>query len=138
MQFVDVALGTTVAEEANALADIFARERMDRTADMNTELSRIGASTRARLSIMSVLVDDNIMFDKHTLFDVLVEAAEKNPNYAKQVKIIYGGNLTPENSDVLFSMENIDGGLVGRCSIDPKSFIKLCHVADQLNCGERE
>ena len=35
------------------------------------------------------------------------------------------------------NMENIDGGLVGRSSIDPQSFIKLCHVADQLNCGEK-
>ena len=64
--------------------------------------------------------------------------SEKISNYAKQVKIIRGDTLMPENSDVLFSMENIDGGLVGRCSIDPKSFIKLCHVADQLNCGEKE
>ncbi len=64
--------------------------------------------------------------------------SEKNSNYVKQVKIIRGSTLTTENSDALFSRENIDVGLVGRCSIDPKSFIKLCHVADQLNCGERE
>ena len=67
----------------------------------------------------------------------VMQAAEKNPNYAKQVKIIYGGNLTPENSDALFNMENIGGGLVGRSFIDPQSFIKICHVVDQLNCGER-
>jgi triosephosphate isomerase len=62
---------------------------------------------------------------------------KKTTNYAKQVKIIYGGSLTPENSNALFSMENIDGGLVGRCSIDSQSFMKLCHVADQFNCGEK-
>ena len=33
-------------------------------------------------------------------------------------------------------MNNRDGGLVGRCSIDPNSFIKLCHITDQLNCRE--
>lgn len=73
--------------------------------------------------------------EMHQMIRALI--AEKNPNYAKQVKIIYGGSLTPENSESLFSMENIDGGLVGRCSIDPQSFIKLCHVANQLNCGEK-
>ena len=62
---------------------------------------------------------------------------KKTTNYAKQVKIIYGGSLTPENSNALFSMENIDVGLVGRCSIDPQSFIKLCHLVDKLNCGEK-
>ena len=72
------------------------------------------------------------------LKQLLGHAAKKNLNYAKQVKNIYDVSLTSENSDALISMENIDGGLVGRCSIDPKSFIKLCHVADQLNCGERE
>ena len=66
----------------------------------------------------------------------VMQAAEKNPNYAKQVKIIYGYSLTPEKSDALFSMENIDGGLIGRCSIDPQSSIKLCHVTDELNYGE--
>ena len=69
---------------------------------------------------------------------IMKSIVKKNLNYTKQVKIIYGSFLTSENSNALFSMENIDGGLVGRCSIDPKSFIKLCHVADQLNCGERE
>ena len=72
-----------------------------------------------------------------TLKQLLNHAAENNLNYAKQVKIINWGSLTPENHDALLSMENIDGGLVGRCFIDPQSFIKLCHVADQLNCGER-
>tara|TARA_B100000767_G_C19244242_1_gene320524 strand:- start:152 stop:280 length:129 start_codon:yes stop_codon:yes gene_type:complete len=35
-----------------------------------------------------------------------------------------------------FNMDNIDGELIGRYSINPQSFIKLFHVADQLNCGE--
>ena len=72
-----------------------------------------------------------------TLKRLLDHAVEKNLNYDKQVKIIYGSLLTSENSNALFSMENIDGGLVGRFSIDPQSFIKLCHVADKLNCGEK-
>ena len=63
--------------------------------------------------------------------------SEKNSNYVKQVKIIRGSTLTTENSDALFSMENIDVGLVGRCSIDPQSFIKLCHLVVKLNCGEK-
>ena len=67
----------------------------------------------------------------------VMQAPEKISNYVKQVKIIYGDSLTPENSDALFGMEDIDGGLVGCSFIDPQSFIKSCHVADQLNCGEK-
>jgi len=62
--------------------------------------------------------------------------AEKNAFYAKQVKIIYGGSLNSDNSKALLSRENIDGGLIGRCSIDPQSSITLCHVTDELNYGE--
>ena len=71
----------------------------------------------------------------HSMVRALI--SKKNTNYAKQVKIICSGSLTPENSIVLFSMENINRGLVSRFSIDPQSFIKLCHVADKLNCGEK-
>ena len=63
--------------------------------------------------------------------------AEKNVFFAKQVKIIYGGSLNSDNSKALLSRENIDGGLVGCSFIDPQSFIQLCHVAAQLNCGEK-
>ena len=62
--------------------------------------------------------------------------AEKNAFFAKQVKIIYGGSLNSDNSKALLSRENIDGGLIGLCSIDPQSSIKLCHVTDELNYGE--
>ena len=78
---------------------------------------------------------DHAAEEMHKMIRALI--SEKNTNYVKQVKIIYGSSLTPENSNVLFNMENINAGLVGRFSIDPQSFIKLCHVADKLNCGEK-
>jgi triosephosphate isomerase len=60
---------------------------------------------------------------------------EKNATYAKYVKIIYGGSMTPDNSEATLLMENIDGGLVGRCSIDPSAFTKICEPADRFKCG---
>ena len=78
---------------------------------------------------------DHASDEMHKMIRALI--SKKNTNYAKQVKIICSGSLTPENSIVLFSMENINRGLVGRFSIDPQSFIKLCHLADKLNCGDK-
>ena len=78
---------------------------------------------------------DHAAEEMHKMIKALI--SKKNTNYVKQVKIIYGVSLTPENSNALFSMENIDVGLVGRCSIDPQSIIKLCHLVDKLNCGEK-
>jgi len=45
---------------------------------------------------------------------------------AEKVHILYGGSVTPENAKALFSMPNIDGGLVGGASVVP-SFEKVVH-----------
>ena len=51
-----------------------------------------------------------------------------NENTAKNVRIIYGGSLKPENSKELLSMPNINGGLVGGASLDAKSFAEICKI----------
>lgn len=47
---------------------------------------------------------------------------------AKSIPILYGGSLTPANASALFAMPDIDGGLVGRCSLDANAFIEICKV----------
>ena len=61
---------------------------------------------------------------------------EKKTTHAKHVKIIYGGGMAPDNAEAMLLMENIDGGLVGRCSIYPSTFIKICEIADRFKCGD--
>jgi triosephosphate isomerase len=48
---------------------------------------------------------------------------------AKNVRILYGGSVQPNNADALFAMPDIDGGLVGRCSLDAKAFVEICKSA---------
>ena len=56
--------------------------------------------------------------------------AKCDANIAKNVRILYGGSLNPSNAKALFNMPDIDGGLVGRCSLDAKSFIDICKAAN--------
>ena len=51
-----------------------------------------------------------------------------NEKVSNNIRIIYGGSMKPENSKELLSMPNIDGGLVGGASLDPKSFAKICNA----------
>ncbi len=44
---------------------------------------------------------------------------------AEVIRIQYGGSITPENAEGLFSMPNIDGGLVGGASLNANGFIKI-------------
>ena len=44
---------------------------------------------------------------------------------ADQVRILYGGSMTPDNVKELMSQPDIDGGLVGGASLKAESFAKI-------------
>ena len=57
--------------------------------------------------------------------------AERAPEVANRVRIIYGGSVNPSNASQLFVMPDIDGGLIGRCSLEADEFIGICHAASE-------
>jgi triosephosphate isomerase (TIM) len=48
-------------------------------------------------------------------------------DFARQLRILYGGSVKPENAHQLLSQEEIDGALVGGASLNPESFSKIVH-----------
>jgi len=48
------------------------------------------------------------------------------------MKILYGGSIKPSNTVSLMSQPDIDGGLVGGSSLDPKAFSKVVKLAGSL------
>lgn len=48
---------------------------------------------------------------------------------SEKTRIIYGGSLTPDNASALFNMPDIDGGLVGRASLNADAFADICGAA---------
>jgi triosephosphate isomerase (TIM) len=62
-----------------------------------------------------------IASDAHVI--IRGEAAKAfGQEFADRLRILYGGSVKPENAHALMSEEEIDGGLVGGASLDPKSF----------------
>lgn len=57
--------------------------------------------------------------------------ARCDQSIAENMQILYGGSLSPANASALFTMPDIDGGLVGRCSLDSKAFILICKAVDK-------
>lgn len=50
---------------------------------------------------------------------------------AISVRILYGGSVNPSNASKLLAMQDIDGGLIGRCSLSAEEFEKICMAAEQ-------
>lgn len=57
--------------------------------------------------------------------------ARCDEDVAKNMRILYGGSLNPNNALGLFAMPDIDGGLVGRCSLNANDFIAICKAVDE-------
>ena len=49
---------------------------------------------------------------------------------ARGVRILYGGSVKAANAEELFSMPDVDGGLIGGASLDADEFIKICALAN--------
>ena len=48
-----------------------------------------------------------------------------NNEFAEQLRILYGGSVSPENCSELFSCDNIDGGLIGGASLKAESILAI-------------
>lgn len=68
-----------------------------------------------------------------TIKEIRAEIAKMyGENNAQQVEILYGGSVKSENSKELFTMSDIDGGLVGGASLEVEEFAKIvnCYNSD--------
>jgi triosephosphate isomerase len=55
--------------------------------------------------------------------------AARDAKIADQVRILYGGSVKGANARELFTMADVDGGLVGGASLKADEFLKICAAA---------
>ncbi|HAE99940.1 MAG TPA: triose-phosphate isomerase [Methylophilaceae bacterium] len=56
-----------------------------------------------------------------------------NSEAIARLKILYGGSVNPQNAVQLLTVDGVDGGLVGKCSLNAQDFIKICRSVDGLS-----
>lgn len=61
--------------------------------------------------------------DVHAYIRTLI--ADINPEAAARISLLYGGSVTEKNAQALFSMPDVDGGLVGGASLDATRFVEI-------------
>ncbi|MBF0195896.1 MAG: triose-phosphate isomerase, partial [Magnetococcales bacterium] len=45
--------------------------------------------------------------------------------FASKIRILYGGSVKPENAENIFSLEDVDGGLIGGASLNASDFLAI-------------
>ncbi|MGY8922961.1 MAG: triose-phosphate isomerase [Flavobacteriales bacterium] len=51
-----------------------------------------------------------------------------NENLAQKVSILYGGSVKPGNAEEIFSMQDVDGGLIGGASLNSDDFMAIVNA----------
>ena len=64
-------------------------------------------------------------YKPNSLEDANEKAGNIGEKIGKKVTTLYGGSINPDNAPSFFSKENIDGGLIGQASTDPKTFLEI-------------
>jgi len=57
----------------------------------------------------------------------------KSDTIAPLVPILYGGSVKGSNAKEIFSMQDIDGGLIGGASLTSEDFLAICQQADSVS-----
>ena len=60
---------------------------------------------------------------------IRLRLARHDDGIADNMRILYGGSVKPDNAEELFSMADIDGGLIGGASLVAGDFLAICRAA---------
>jgi triosephosphate isomerase len=59
---------------------------------------------------------------------IRLRLAKHNKTIADSIRILYGGSVKADNATQLFTMKDIDGGLIGGASLVAEDFLSICHA----------
>lgn len=63
------------------------------------------------------------------------QLALNDDTIARRIRILYGGSCKGSNAYELFSMPDVDGGLIGGASLTAQDFMAICEQASKLSHG---
>jgi len=98
----------------------------DRISGISTAYEPIWAISKGNPNHKAATADDAEEIHKYIRGII---AKMFNEKIAKDLRILYGGSMKPENAKELLSMPNVDGGLVGNASLNAKSFSEIVKSA---------
>jgi triosephosphate isomerase len=120
-------IGETLDEREAAITERVVAEQLDAVA----ELAGIGSLAKSVLAYEPVwaigtgkTATPEQAQEVHAF--IRQRIAAHSPEVAKGLQILYGGSVKAGNAAELFSMPDIDGGLIGGASLIADEFIRIC------------
>ncbi len=108
-----------VGKQLDAIIDLYGVDVFDNTIVSYEPIWAIGtglAATPEQAKAMHLFIKQKL--------------TQVNEVHEDSVKILYGGSVNPQNALQLFMVEHIDGGLVGKCSLNAQEFQGICQAAE--------
>lgn len=59
---------------------------------------------------------------------IRLKLAHHSDKIAATIRILYGGSVKADNANDLFSMADVDGGLIGGAALIAEDFLAICHA----------
>ncbi len=107
-----------VSKQLDTIIEMYGAEMFDETVIAYEPIWAIGSDLAASPEQAQVM------------HQFIREKLSSNIKVLKNLKIIYGGSVNPQNALQLFSMPDVDGGLVGRASLNSSDFQSICRSAE--------
>ena len=122
-----VCVGETLAErEANVTAQVVLRQ-------LDAVIARCGVAALAQAvlayePVWAIGTGKTASSAQAQEVHALIRAhvAQADANVAAGLQILYGGSVKPGNAKELFSMPDIDGGLIGGAALVASDFLAIC------------
>ena len=121
-------IGETKEERDNNLTNLRLKDDIDKAFSNNDSLSDIIIAYEPLWSIGTGLIPSN-----KEIFDTILYIKEYvKSEYNFDVKVLYGGSVNNNNILELETVNNIDGYLVGGCSLDTNKFLDLINKINNI------
>jgi triosephosphate isomerase len=123
-------IGETLDERERALTVDVVRRQLNAVLD----LAGVNAMARAVLAyepVWAIGTGKNASPEQAQEVHEQIRAAvaARDANIGDQLRILYGGSVKAGNAREIFSMPDVDGGLVGGASLNADEFLKICAAA---------
>jgi triosephosphate isomerase (TIM) len=113
--------GMTAAVVSRQIDAVLAQLSVEQTADIVVAYEPVWAIGTGRTATPEMAQEIHALLRSRL--------AEKSAASASKVRILYGGSVKPDNAEKLFSMPDIDGGLIGGASLKANEFLAIIRAA---------